>query len=75
MIKPLFEELSRKTSIPTCSVNINVVKRTVKIFKIHAIPTFILFYKGKPKYRVVGADPTGLKKLFQKAKQLKKAEN
>ena len=64
MIKPFFEELSRKKRIETYSINIDVVREVVNELEITAIPTFVLFVNGEGKYGVIGADPSGLKKLF-----------
>jgi len=59
MMAPVIEELSRKFKgkIKFGRVNVNDNKELAQKFKIMSIPNFILFKKGEPEERFIGAMP------------------
>jgi len=57
MVKPVFKELAREYAgrVVFASVNVDENPAVARAFKIMAIPTFILFKKGRPVEKVMGA--------------------
>jgi len=57
VMRPIFRELAEKYAgkVVFTSVNVNKNPAAARAFDITAIPTFILFKKGKPVERVMGA--------------------
>lgn len=63
MMGPILEEASNEWEgkIKVCKLNVDDVVNVARDYQIQSIPTMILFDKGEPAKRIVGARP---KKAF-----------
>ncbi len=61
MMGPVLEEVSVewKGKIKVCKLNVDEVMSVARNYQIQSIPTMILFDKGEPAKRLVGARPKG----------------
>jgi thioredoxin 1 len=64
MMGPILEEASTdwQGKIKVCKLNVDDVIEIARDYEIQSIPTMILFEKGQPAKRIVGARP---KKAFE----------
>jgi thioredoxin 1 len=67
-IAPIYERLSDEYQgkISFAKMDIDVHENTPTRFGVQAIPTMIIFNKGKEVERIIGADPNGLKRTLDR---------
>ena len=70
----MFENLSQKLSRPNlvtfAKIDTEAHKSLAQQYSVSALPTFILFENGKESDRVIGANPTNLKRIANQAKNM-----
>ncbi|MCD6219745.1 thioredoxin [Candidatus Calescamantes bacterium] len=78
MVSPIVEEISMEYpgNLKVCKVNVDEAPLTSSNYGIMAIPTLMIFYKGKEVERIVGAVPKEqiINKLKPYLEELKKEE-
>ncbi len=67
-IAPIYERLSDeyKGKIAFAKMDIDRYENTPMRYGIQAIPTMVIFNKGKEVERIIGADPNGLKRTLDR---------
>lgn len=67
-IAPIYERLSDEYQgkIRFAKMDIDQHENTPTRFGVQAIPTMIIFNKGKEVERIIGADPNGLKRTLDR---------
>jgi len=67
-IAPLYERLSEeyKGKVGFAKMDIDQHEGTPSRFGVQAIPTMIVFHKGKEVDRIIGADPNALKRSIDR---------
>lgn len=80
MIAPVYEQLARQLSRPNritfTKINVDHQQELAKVYGVTAMPTFIVFEKGRPVSTVRGANPSKLSEVVRKlASEASKAGN
>ena len=67
-IAPIYERLSDeyKGKIAFAKMDIDQHENTPTRFGVQAIPTMVIFHKGKEVDRIIGADPNSLKRTLDR---------
>ena len=67
-IAPIYERLSDeyRGKIAFAKIDIDQHENTPMRYGVQAIPTMIIFNKGKEVERIIGADPNGLKRSIDR---------
>ena len=67
-IAPLYERLSDdyKGKIAFAKMDIDQHENTPTRFGVQAIPTMVIFHKGREVDRIIGADPNSLKRTLDR---------